>query len=305
MDIMTRDAVDAVREKYVGKGYYSEDLERVINQSFDELQKYIDWLSEFLPSRAHKRILISNHPNAGVLTIPYVILVVTNRIVFRCWKLFQSYLSGLSHLEDENVVSSFRSFLENIGVLSYISLNLENGANKIADAQEGGDVNVNATEVMENELDNITSILLGTRIGDLLDDPTKKLVQSINAKTMVEKYGVVMDQRHIDKCVEAHVAEGNERPAPPRTIVDIYADLCEIMHPNAITVMFDNSTEGEIRPDSVDFVLNERHRLEMLYGCIRDYPRFTYLFTSIVDGIHDMLRNTFVPECQYHFEERE
>lgn len=305
MDIMTREAVEVIRDKYVGAGYYSENLERVINQSFDEYGDYIDWLHEFLPSRRHKRILISNYPNEGVLTVPYIILVVTNRIVFRCWKLFQSYLSGLFHLEDENAVSSFRSFLENIGVLSYISLNLENGVSKIADAQEGGNVDIVAIDVMESELNNITNILLGTRIRDLLDDPKKKLVQSINAKTMVEKYGAILDKRHVDACIAAHVAEGNQQPSPQRSIEKIYSDLCEVMHPNAISVMFDNSTEGEIRPDRVDFALNEYHRIEMLYGCIRDYPRFIYLFTSVVDGIHDMLRNTFAPECQYQFEEYE
>lgn len=303
MDIMEPEAVDRIKSQYLELNCWDASAITTIESSFAEFKKYLFELKNFLPSRNSKRILISNYPKLDSLTIPYFVLIASNRIMFRCWKLFQGFLASLNQMEEENALTSFRSFLENISVLSFILINLENGANKVTIARSKNDTRP-VIDIMDENLNGIGTTLLGTRIDKLLKEKETAFRSSISAKTMVEKYGAKIDQRHRNECARKYMEENKiqEIPPLPKSISEVYAMLSEFIHPNAIVTMFDNNTEGKLSASETHFMLNENHRLKMLLMCIREYPRFIYLYHSVCNGIHDDLKNLFPPACTYRFE---
>lgn len=278
--------------------YESEKDRTIIDAQFNILYMYNDYMKEYLPSQRCRRRVHSNYP--GVLTDPYAILVGVNRVQMRCWKLYHSCLVAMDHHDEELMLFAVRSILENVAVLAYVLLSVEELYELGLTHREPAEFKTNADPIIE---EIIKYLFNSTSQKDMYSKPSSSLIKNKRVGEYIKDYGAEIDKRIFRDVGAQWRREHGTEPPPIKGIYERYSALSELTHPNSLATMNDNDQEGGLINDHTTFYVNVESRMALLRTYLQEMLACMQMYKGVCDAIYSYLSTIYVQKCEIAIEE--
>lgn len=193
-----------------------------------------------------------------------------------------------------------RSILENVAVLAYVLLSIEDMFALGQSSKTQAEYKENADPIVEEVLKYLFN---STSQKDMYNNPSTSLIRNKRVGEYIKDYGAEIDARIFKDVGEQWRKEHGTEPPSIKGIYERYSALSELTHPNSLATLNDNDQSGGLKDDITTFYVNIDSRMALLRTYLQEMLACLQMYKGVCEAIYEYLSVIYAPSCIIAIEE--